>query len=279
MNRTTDFGRPRGGRGPQLNDGTFEGRSSTKDAVKPEKFTSIAWAPDPFSSIELWCYRTAKKEPGGGDSCETYDRIVADPHQVCAAWIDQVPAADQFVPPPGYAPDSVATIDELKLYASSRFQAHYGLGTDQVSNWNVAVSRPWQAPSGSQAVKVEHNHVYTLRQDDQTNYPAPRIVGWVWVPADFEGKPTGREIWLLYRKDQPGGFYVPGSTADGESSPTDKARFRFEQYDPVFLGEWTTDAYASTIQAFIDHAMAYAGSPVVDASELTVHDFRVLSLA
>ncbi len=271
VSRTT-VPRSRAGRGPQLSDGTFEGRRSLEGTPKPQQFTVIAFAPNPFESVELWCYR---KNLTGSFSGDEYDQIPATgspPRPV--AWFDQVAQNEEFEPDDEFAIDSTENIQNLKQFATDRFKSEFPGHQDHVDNWQVSVARPFQPSTGGTDTKIRKNKVYAVYQDDQLGTePITTLTAWVWIPVEGD-----REIWLLYRRDQLGGFRVPGSALQGSSAKFQRTRFVFEFDPPATYEQWDISAYAATIELFFDHARSHPDSPVIDNTDLTVHDFRLAPL-
>lgn len=270
-----------GGRGPQIGDGTFEGRSGA-DATKPAQFTVIAWCPAAFPSIELWCYRHANdvQVQGGAitQAGETYKKITVT--QVAPdyyLWLDKANENEEFEPAAGEAPDSPNTLQKLRQYASDRYNSHaFHEGVDKASNWTVTIARPFQLQgiAGDEDYKIESDQLYTVRQNDPGN-GSEFLTSWVWVPRDqyLPKLPLGREIWL--HDDTVGGFTAVGQTLPATGQVYTRARLHFKRWHTDEFKQWTLDAYSAAISQFKTLALNDSDGSVTSENELIVVDYRV----
>ncbi len=266
----------RGGRAPQVGDRTFEGRTGSDGGPPPDQFTAIAWSPGPFPNIELWCYRTVTSVP-------MWKYAKVNPPNVNSLWLDSIPVAEGFSPPPGHAPDSEVTKEALIEYATLRFMAKYQQQRQASSGWVVQVARPFPSDFGNVARKIAYTGpngaVYEVSQA-----PAPGSAPWplayVWVT-----KQGGREVWLMFEPEQPGGFRVVGNSAAPEFMESTQLIFRNITATPLWGSDSTTVPpceeenltanYADAICGFRKTALAQPDCPAYDPEQLVVHDWRV----
>lgn len=247
----------RGDRGPQIGPHLFEGRSAP-NSTKPAAFTALAWSPPSptFPAVELWCFR----DDGNGPrwtAAGVGNRIV---------WLDMVPDAEGFTPPPGEQPDSGATAAKLRKYAADRLFDLYGIGSAnpvvRAAEWTVQVMRPFPGPANTQSTKISPG-LYAIKQDT-----IPQPLAWVWAKDH-------REIWLTYIPLQQGGMKIPGLPLFGTQSLYVHTKLTFEKIDESIYADWDLADYANTIAQFKAAALGYENSPALNESELEVHDFRV----
>lgn len=249
----TPFPRSRGGRGPQIGPGTFEGRTAgTPPGSGP--FTAIVWNPGPaVPGIELWCIRTLPFHLISTGS--TYLSL------------EKIAAEEQFVPPQGAGVSSMLTINSLKAFAQSRlFQEHQE--SNSLAEWIVLVGIPTpMVPSGMSKKIVDG--VYRVAQTNLLSGDIP--IAWVWVSGL-----GSREIWLYYKLGQEGGFQLVGTTAEGGSTEYTNSMMKFTRVDPAGVATWNTGSgYGTSISAFKTFAMNDTDSPVSDSTELLTHDLRI----
>jgi hypothetical protein len=247
-----------GGRAPQIGPGTLEGRT-TANYVRPPEFSAVIYSPGSSGmDYELWCYR----RPAGFHTLQEASKV----------WFDLVPESEAFVPPSD--PIGFDVELALKAYARNRLLVSYQKPTTD-DDWIVRATRPdlpqFPFPATS-ALKVGLG-VFEIVQVDQD----PLIPkAWVWVTASGH-----REIWLLYRPGEPGGYSPVGSEIPGTGQPHQMTELLFHQLseddniDGIELNLMQLAASISTLRNVIQ---GRPDSPVVDPEiDLTIHNYYVLS--
>jgi len=263
-----------GARGPQISPGTFEARSGPynpllPDFGRPELPTVILWSPGLSSpDVELWCYRAG---PAPVPPLPLADALFGrvDGAAVDMGWVDEIPAGNAFQAPPGASPDSQTTADALKAYAADRLDYTYATGVP-ANEWMVQVARPYPAVTPGTPFKVLGDQVFSVAQIDRISGPVP--VAWVWVTDGGR-----REIWLLYRPGELGGFAFPGSTPAGESDVYTSTSLRFNPVvgAPGAAGWDVVLNYEQAITNFKATALTTPMCPAINEYDLEVHDFRI----
>jgi len=252
------YPRPRGARGPQLTDETFEGRSEEIGNPKPGPFAAIAVAEGPgFPSTELWCFLA-----NGSNEFQQIDPSSTDESVL---YLDVVAAAESFSPPAGHDFDSPQSLTLLRTYARDRLLTQWNVLTT-TSDWKVGVLRPFATGTIGVGRKIADG-LFAVRQ---LNRPTSSTsTAWVWV---FEG--GQREIWAMFRPNELGGFQIPGESPNAGGVPHDHAALAFEPR-VAQLPDPDLD-YGAAILAFVNFILADAPNPgVTSASQLEIHDFRV----
>ena len=263
-----------GGRSPQISDGVFEGRTAPPDTIKPSMFTALAYAPTASPSPEWWCYRT-----GTGPENLTFQAITAAGGTL---WLDMVPPEQGFTPPIGAPLGSTPMVEALKAYASARWAAAYYPLVDDPANWVVTVARPFPSQHNNNSRKLEFDKVYAVEQFPVPGSTREHLTGFVWVPKDYDPdgdptKPGGRELWLHYRMNEPGGFAIVGEIPMGETVRYTRTRLRFteSQVPPEQYSSWDLGNYFTTVQNYVDHAMTHAKNPAASPDEYQLLDYRI----
>lgn len=255
----------RGGfdRGPQIGPHTFDCRTHT-DGTKPAPFSAIAWSPGPgFPAVELWCFNTTATAAKYRIVNATYPHL----------WIDMVPDANGFVPPPNAAPESTATQNALKQYAADRLALLYAIPgqNDPQSNWDVQVMLPYPVSTTVASRKIEGaaaapGRVYEVKQLELSDV---QPVAWVWVTyAPYH------EVWLMYRPLELSGMRIVGMPIDGQGPPHPVTHMQFERVDAMAAG-LDIAKFAASIATLKTRILARPNCPASIPEEIVVHDYRV----
>lgn len=244
---------PRGGRGPQIGPGTFDGRSSD-DPTRPDTIDHIVWSRgDSTPDVEIWCFLTTAL------SGPVYRKIQNGSH----AWIDQVPQPEGFVPPTTTPPMGNETELALKQYAVDRMLSVFDRETGP-GDWKVRVARPYPAgPLGANGVRRFTAGTYAVQEVALGTIPK----AWVWVTADGM-----REVWALHRPGLPGGFAYPGTTLPISGLPFPGTELI---YANVQINGLVYPDIGKSITDFRAAIVGLQGSPVADPEDLEIHDYRI----
>lgn len=259
----TPLPRSRGGRGPQVGPGTFEGRTSTASPpAKPEFFEAIVWSAGPgLPAIELWCIHT-----GGSESKYSrlgYGAAIGDAHTL---YLDQVTSAEQFTPPANQPADSEATIAAFREYVVARYAANHDSTT--LEHWTVQVGRPFGGQSTNGPNKKIAPGTYSVSEANRPTAATP--IAWVRVFDDVNGGQD--ELWLFWRPGESDGFIHPGTTPTGEQAAYSIAKLQFTRRDDC---DAPNDSLSARVASLKDLAEEDENTPVYDRSLLEVHHYRV----
>ena len=257
----SEFPRARGGRGPQVGPGTFNGRSSPS-SERPLPFSHIVWSRgDASPDVEVWCFLNTTV-----GAATAYQPIAPVASELHYAWLDRVAEPDAFTPPTSQPPLGTETELALKSYAVGRMLANHQVLTSQ-DDWTVRVARPVPCSQHASTPLRFAPGVFEVRQADISDTP----VAWVWVTGD-----GSREIWALHRPGEPGGFAFVGGVMPGGGQPylatqlkyLEAAHIPYSQ-DPVEPG------YGAFINDFRRAIVEQPGSPVISSTDLAIHDYRI----
>jgi len=249
-----------GGRAPQIGPGTLEGRT-TANYARPPEFSAVIYSPGSSGmDYELWCYRKVG-EVLSFHTLQGGSRV----------WFDLVPESEAFVPPSN--PIGFDVELALKAYARNRLLVNHQESTTD-DDWIVRATRPdlpqFPLPATS-PLKVGLG-VFEITQVDQD----PSIPkAWVWVTDSGH-----REIWLLYRPGEPGGYSPVGSDIPGTGQPhqmTELLFYRLSGDDSIDGIELNLMQLAASISTLRNAIHGRPNSPVVDPEiDLTIHNYYVL---
>ncbi len=267
--------RARGGRGPQVGPGTFDGRSAPvpSDALgapKPPFAEAFVWAAGPGTpSVELWCYHKDFFVPLQG-----FDSTQPTVFPQTSLFLDKVSPDEEFVPPNGASPDSLEACEAFRDFARYRYYSAFPRVTAP-EDWSVQVQVPSPSPAAANPRKMPEGF-YRVAQVDRST----QATQLAWVSVTDNGS---REIWLFYRPDEIDGFHFAGDQPAGDASIYESTQMMFTAIAPPTSPAgypWNSSSFSlgQRLNNLKGAAKDDPGSPVSDVNQLVVHDLYVNEL-
>jgi hypothetical protein len=191
--------------------------------------------------------------------------------------MEKVVDAEGFVPPPN--PIGFDVENALKVYARDRLLTRHNLPTSE-SQWVVRSARPVPYTPTAGSLLKQNRGIFEVTQAEQ---PPENRTAWVWVTED-----GGREIWVLYRPGQVGGFSRVGTPLATTGVIHSTTELYFDRLsadgapdnlpgDAVALSVYEYGTAISKLRAYIK-AERSGGLEIANENvDLVVHDYHILA--